>query len=57
MMREHGFCAVTLFAIIKLLSHFLTQSVQETDSKGAFSMAFPKPNQWNMLARILIPKG
>ena len=39
-MREHGFCAVTLFAKIKLLSHFLTQSVQETDSKGAFSMAF-----------------
>jgi len=56
-MREHGFCAVTLFAKIKLLSHFLTQNVQETDSKGAFSMAFPKPNQWNMLARILIPKG
>jgi membrane-bound serine protease (ClpP class) len=26
-MREHGFCAITLFAKIKLLSHFLTQSV------------------------------
>jgi hypothetical protein len=25
-----------------LLSHFLTQSVTETDNKGEFSMAFPQ---------------
>jgi hypothetical protein len=41
-MREHGFCAVTLFAKIKLLSHFLTQSVQETDSKGSVLNGFPQ---------------